>query len=126
MTSKELNALKNNALSNHPWKITTAAKLLSKVRRDLGETHWETLLRVQAEAKESNDASLWASAINPLIEKSKEEEEKALLEEKNKMYQEIEKKRQELLAARRISDTISRIAPNSVSNTVVRRRRPTD
>lgn len=127
MTSIELKALRLHGLTNHPWKQKMVARLMSKVRRDIGENDWTLLQNKLIEAKQEKNDEIWSKAVSHYYEKiSKIEAEDAIAAEekkqilaKEKKIAEIEKKRMELLK-NKITDNVSRIRPNSP---IVRRRK---
>jgi len=63
MTLRELIALRINGTATHPWKKTTANRLLIKFRREYGQEPWEKISKALEEVRASKDLAKWASAL---------------------------------------------------------------
>ena len=120
MTTLEWKALKNHGLNMHPWKVTTVSKIMSKLRREMGEEIWIALTDILNKARLNKDMLTWHTALRPYCDQSRIEENK---EEnlKAKRMNEIEEQRQALIKTRSKEETV-RVKPTS-NTTVIRRKR---
>jgi len=122
MTLRELIALRINGTATHPWKKTTANRLLIKFRREYGQEPWEKISKALEEVRASKDLAKWASALAPHIELKEAEESEAADAERALKARIIEAKMKKELE----KDTAVQKPPvvvNPLGLTIRRRRR---
>lgn len=108
----ELKMLKVKVLSSHPWAVQNVNRTLVRLRRDLGDDVWKGVVAAVEDVKATKDMTLWYDTMNPLIEQVSQRFHAKLQKEKEAARLEVERKKQEELKARTITDGLIKVVPN--------------
>jgi len=75
ITSNELKMLKTKALSTHPWNQANLGRVVTRIRHEFGSELSDSVSKALESVRSTKDTVSWHLAIDPLIEKVRNDEE---------------------------------------------------